>query len=135
MLCSQRGPAITVTVPPYTPPVPPTPRPPFWVFREAINEVEAYVRIDWCKVPGATRYEVEVKGLGLVYNGPGVSGKGIGSTTVYGLRPGTEYLVRVRACNESGCSPWSSWASIHTPYSGWAGYPVYPHPECIPEPT
>jgi hypothetical protein len=33
----------------------------------------------------------------------------------YGLRAGTTYMYRVRACNAAGCSPWSNTATATTP--------------------
>lgn len=107
--CSQPGPAATVVVPPYQPPVPPTPSQPYQVSSTAYSETNADLVIAWGSVSGATRYELQhQQDMEIVYSGSSTSVK------ITNLYPNSPYTVRVRACNSYGCSEWSPWVTLYT---------------------
>jgi hypothetical protein len=123
MGCSNLGPAATVKVPPYVPPVPATPNPPYKISSTAYGAKAADLVVGWNKVSGATHYELQraVDSL-IIYKGPNTK------CGIVGLTPNSPYTVRVRACNDAGCSAWSQWAKLQT-----ASYHA-PTPPPLPDP-
>jgi len=104
--CSQPGPAATINVPI---PVPTTPSAPYKVSSTAYSETNADMTIAWGSVQGATRYELQhQQDMEIVYSGSSTS------VRITNLYPNSPYTVRVRACNNYGCSEWSQWVTLYT---------------------
>jgi len=107
--CSQPGPTATVNIPPYKPPIPAIPSAPYKVSSTAYALDNAELIIAWGSVQGATRYELQHDvDMEIVYSGPDTSVK------LTGLYSNSRYRVRVRACNNYGCSDWSAWSELWT---------------------
>jgi hypothetical protein len=112
-----------VKVPLYAPPVPATPNPPYKISSTAYGAKAADLVVGWNKVSGATHYELQHAMDNLtVYKGPNTKCRIVGSA------PDSPYTVRVRACNDAGCSAWSQWAKLRT-----ASYHA-PTPPPLPDP-
>jgi|GEM_PF-2695205 len=122
MPCSQPGPAVSVNVPQYVAPAPPTPGAPRVVSIAVQDENTAYVTIEWSAVPGADLYRVYV-------NGSYVPGSSIGVPRIMlTLRPGRTYSVAVQACRLDGnCSSVGPSTTVDVP--------VYTQPQLCPDPT
>jgi len=91
MPCSQPGPAVSVNVPQYVAPAPPTPGQPTVTNINVVDQNTAYVSLTWSPVSGATYYKVLVNG----YERATAS---TNSATLT-LTPGATYQVQIVACN------------------------------------
>ncbi len=128
MGCSQPGPAATVTVPAYQAPspAPATPSTPYKVSSQVYSSTNADLTIAWGRIAEATGYELQHKRQDGTWGDTVYSGIAT-SVTIPNLYPDSPYTVRVRACNQSGCSPWSAETTLYTdPYSTPSPAPTLP---------
>lgn len=75
-----------------------------------INKLK--VKLKWKAEPCATRYEIQVRETNK--KGTQIVNKSVPKSqfTVKNLKKNQKYVWRVRACNETGCSPWSKWGAF-----------------------
>lgn len=123
MPCSQTSPLVTINIP--LPIIPATPSLPRKISSTAYGDYAADLVITWDPVPGATIYEVQHKDDNvIVYRGPDTKCR------IIGLASNSPYTIRIRACNNYGCSDWSQWVTLTTePYYRPAPPPL-PSPPC-----
>lgn len=87
---------ISVLLPPATPSI-------YYSVRMKILEpANVYCTVSWTEVANATKYELQAYGGVVQYSGPE---NGVGGRTSGTAYCSTSHVVR--ACNSSGCSPWS----------------------------
>jgi len=82
---------------------------------DAQKQPNGDILLRWDPVPGATEIHVERR------DGPdgeflelGVTGAGSSGHLNTGLKPGTQYTWRLKACNRAGCSDYSAEAMANT---------------------